>query len=214
MPLQMTRILEDRFVSEALTLTGGFEIMRYRQLDDARIALNDITKEGWCFGMVIHWLRFMKAGGDFWEWFYSTDGRLQVHAAMARQKIIVKQGAAADKDAKYLSYMRRFGIPGCDSLTSHQLAFSNDWMGIGEAVQDLNYKFFAINIHYADGTAHAVAAYKPGLGRFVKWLDPDLGEFQFPTGELYNFLSGLEAAGVRDKLDEHAAFWINFGQSL
>lgn len=168
----------------------------YDQSEDPAAQADELTEGGWCLGVVIDWLRCKRNSMDFWDSFRSGSGKNRVRFIMARQAIIKAKGSGSDVAGKMKEGMKAAGM----SERS-----SNARLNIGQvSAADLYHALAATQGRYITvviggaGGSHA-------LGILISqtqlvFLDPNAGEFAFPTKATFRewlpiFLTGMGYSG-------------------
>jgi hypothetical protein len=213
--------LKKAVLQQFVALRKGQVVELYDQGADKRSEAMDITEEGWCQAMCVHWISMKKKQGDFWQWMKSDAAPAAFRVGMARQAVMEKVGSADQFKEYDVSCMRERGISACKKLWDFQIPADASWEGAGQAIQKLNYQYFIVGMKLKPSGAHAVAAYKPDA-RTVFYFDPNFGEIQLPSANLSRFLAALEwkkfvdesRPNIHSKKGKVAAFSISVGEGL
>ena len=187
MPFSKTKLIS------ALRGTGSGELLHfYDQGDDNRLAIMDITEDGWCHGMSVKWLEFKKQRGmesdAFWPWVASDQAGPAFRFLMADQAIRGAIGNNTDTNEKTIAHLRRKGP--LAYLTDHAQWNSNPQPeALAGDVVNTPGNFARIGMYYVGGGGHAIAAVIKGSN--VWFMDPNAGEFKVPKNNFTKFFKGF-----------------------
>jgi hypothetical protein len=195
MPGLTTWIRESRKVLKSAKSDGGLTMPRaYNQAFDIRMFGKEATKEGWCLGVVAHWLRSFKwTQVDFEASFFADREEIALHPCariMRTQEVMNEQFPdVQDKTRYYVKQVMDYVVirnaehgvrpeqyKSLQAIETDTYAYryQNDYKGVTNAMSELlqhitNKKLFVVLL---DG--HAVAIAKLQNGAFTGF-DPNLG---------------------------------------
>ncbi|WP_158527387.1 YopT-type cysteine protease domain-containing protein [Pelagibaculum spongiae] len=150
---------------------------RYSQADDQRALDFELTVNGWCLGMVLHWLGYQAYGRkDFWRLVDSPDGVRKFRQVMAAQQLATRMGLGVyDKlTSRYNMLLQQYNL---------QLTAASDL--------EPTISGFSILQHAGvyQGSKAILGLYGPKGGHAIglnmrstelRIFDPNYGEFWFP----------------------------------
>lgn len=158
-----------------LASTGAVQVVQhYDQGADERIQADDLTKNGWCLGMVVDWLNHKKneeaVYGAYWNLFMESTKASKITFHMKAQKLAVKGGLTAiQKTLISLMAARKFTCTVASAKEEHA------WSVNGILLLCQKSKYVILGLHGKAG-AHAI-----GISANWAWeefyvMDPNFGE--------------------------------------
>ncbi|MDA3962596.1 MAG: YopT-type cysteine protease domain-containing protein [Planctomycetota bacterium] len=192
------------FVKFVRSLGDGELIHFYNQGQDKRLGQMDITNNGWCHGVAVHWLRFKKQNGpsdtSFWDWLASPKGASACSMQMADQAVRPKlallfankayKGGFVDKPTAISQLKDDYGNKNKVWLKQAGLGFMGKHEGGGSTANlALNASgtpggYARIGLFFVGGGGHAVAAVKDGHN--WRFMDPNAGEVLVKSTAKFN----------------------------
>jgi hypothetical protein len=164
------------------TLPGdqGSLVEYYKQGEDERALSFTLTKDGWCLGVSVQWIKF-KANNraDFWKWMKTDEGAAAFRFVMAGQNI--RKESQTEKMSDRAAFaLKSYGILPGDKLECPLPAVATP-EAMAKNIINAAHNLRRIGQDFVGGGGHSTAAYK---GNSYSFMDPNAGEFMFtdPTG--------------------------------
>lgn len=162
---------EEVWAREVALRYGGTLVHYYNQGKDNRLEAWDITENGWCLGMSVHWLGCKAQKLEFWGSHMSEMGAAKYRFVMAAQGVRVARGETDDRASFRL---KKFGL---ERKTIVRENADPSPARLATTLSRGASPFLRIGQYYVDGGGHAMAACLEKGG--ISFLDPNLGEFFF-----------------------------------
>ncbi len=188
----------ERIRNRDLASTGCVTTMQaYDQADDPRIGEQQITRGGWCLGMVMDWLNYRKNGrglASYWDGFMASGKAREISFPMLAQRYAVPSGGLAASQSTISTLMGRKGF------TAEKLIDKQNHGGHGRNLfAECTSKYTIIGLHGRDG-AHAIGIFADHAYREFTVLDPNYGEIVIQTEQFAQrwLTAFLTASGYKD----------------
>ena len=158
-----------------LASTGAVTVVQhYDQGADVRIGQQEVTKGGWCLGMVVDWLNHKKnqqaVFGAYWDTFMAADKAAKIAFPMKAQKFAASAGLAGIQSTTInLMKSRKFANTVVSGKEEHAWSAG----GILLLVKQAPYSILGL---HGPGGAHAIAFACNWTWEEFYVMDPNFGE--------------------------------------
>ncbi|MCQ8182579.1 YopT-type cysteine protease domain-containing protein [Methylomonas sp. SURF-1] len=166
-------------------------VHEYNQSEDARTRKDALTEEGWCYGIVLQWLRCKRQAVDFWSWVNTADAEAKIRYPMAFQALAKKPvsggklGGVADKYKDSALLLKPYGLK--QEFFSEEI-LKQSASSIVTELQCNKATYFILTI--AGDGAHALGVHYSQL--YLSFFDPNAGEFAFRRDSIGEFTEWLK----------------------